>query len=175
MSSGCHHDVIRIPSTPQFLHDIIRMGCEMLGVGEDGEESNVARVSIVNHAGEVLLDSFVAVAEPVTDYRTEFSGVRQEDLEGAPDFETVRNKVKDLLTGKLLVGHGLDHDMDVLSLYPYITPAMVRDTSKYQKFLSTSFGYNGNYSMIPRDWYLLYYISLWWTIISDVHIGTWCQ
>jgi DNA polymerase III epsilon subunit-like protein len=116
------------------LHDIIGMDCEMVGVGEDGEESKLARVSIVNHTGEVLLDSFVAVAEPVTDYRTEFSGVRQEDLEGAPDFETVRNKVKDLLTGKILVGHGLDHDMDVLSLY--LTPDKVRDTSKHREFLS---------------------------------------
>ena len=61
------------------LHDVIGMDCEMVGVGKDGEESKLARVSIVNHTGEVLLDTFVAVAEPVTYYRTEFSGVRQEE------------------------------------------------------------------------------------------------
>jgi DNA polymerase III epsilon subunit-like protein len=41
------------------------------------------------------------------------SGIRPEDLEGAPSFETVRDKVESLLAGKLLVGHALHHDLEV--------------------------------------------------------------
>ena len=90
------------------LDNFIGLDCEMVGVGEDGEESKLARVSIVNHSGEVLLDEFVAVDEPVTEYRTEFSGIREEDLVDAKDFQTIRNKVIGILEGKILVGHGLD-------------------------------------------------------------------
>jgi DNA polymerase III epsilon subunit-like protein len=41
------------------------------------------------------------------------SGIRPEDLEGAPSFESVRDKVESLLAGKLLVGHALHHDLEV--------------------------------------------------------------
>jgi RNA exonuclease 4 len=41
------------------------------------------------------------------------SGIRPEDLEGAPSFETVRDKVESLLADKLLVGHALHHDLEV--------------------------------------------------------------
>ena len=56
------------------------MDCEMVGVG-DGQESILARVSIVNHDGHPLYDTFVKPREVVTDYRTFVSGVRPEDLE----------------------------------------------------------------------------------------------
>lgn len=49
--------------------------CEMVGVGPDGTESALARVSIVNYHGAVLMDKFVKPQEKVTDFRTEVSGV----------------------------------------------------------------------------------------------------
>lgn len=52
----------------------------MVGVGPQGEESVAARVSIVNRYGKCVYDKFIKPAEPVTDYRTEVSGVRPEDL-----------------------------------------------------------------------------------------------
>lgn len=52
----------------------------MVGVGPEGIESTLARVSIVNYHGAVMLDRFVRPREKVTDYRTWVSGVREEDL-----------------------------------------------------------------------------------------------
>lgn len=52
----------------------------MVGVGPEGSESTLARVSIVNYHGTTILDLFVRPREKVTDYRTWVSGVREEDL-----------------------------------------------------------------------------------------------
>lgn len=52
----------------------------MVGVGIDGSESVLARVSIVNYHGHILLDSIVRPRERVVDYRTEFSGIRPSDM-----------------------------------------------------------------------------------------------
>lgn len=52
----------------------------MVGVGEKGKHSVLARVSIVNYYGEVLLDRFVKSRREITDYRTQFSGITPELL-----------------------------------------------------------------------------------------------
>ena len=52
----------------------------MVGVGIDGKESMLARVSIVNSFCDTVYDTFVAPMQEVVDYRTEFSGVRPQDL-----------------------------------------------------------------------------------------------
>ena len=49
----------------------------------------------------------------VTDYRTEVSGVRPEDLAGAPDFKQVQTEVAELIKDRLLVGHAIHHDLKV--------------------------------------------------------------
>ena len=54
--------------------------CEMVGVGENGQDSILARVSLVNNYGQCIYDKFVKPREKVTDYRTFVSGVRSEDL-----------------------------------------------------------------------------------------------
>jgi len=52
----------------------------MVGVGIDGKESSLARVSVVNYHGAIILDEFVKQRERVVDYRTEWSGIRPGDL-----------------------------------------------------------------------------------------------
>jgi len=52
----------------------------MVGVGIDGEESSLARVSVVNYHGVVLLDEVVKQRERVVDFRTEWSGIRPGDM-----------------------------------------------------------------------------------------------
>ena len=52
----------------------------MVGVGPNGSESSLARVSLVNFHGAVILDEFVRQRERVTDYRTLVSGVRETDM-----------------------------------------------------------------------------------------------
>lgn len=53
----------------------------MVGLGPKGSESSLARVSIVNYHGHIIMDRFVRQREAVTDYRTWVSGVRPQDLE----------------------------------------------------------------------------------------------
>ena len=54
----------------------------MVGTGPDGSYSMLAHVCIINHHGNVLLDTFVARMDRVTDYRTAISGVTPRDLRG---------------------------------------------------------------------------------------------
>lgn len=59
----------------------LAMDCEMVGVGRNGEESVLARVSLVNQHGNCIYDKFVKAREKVTDYRTHVSGIRPDNLE----------------------------------------------------------------------------------------------
>jgi RNA exonuclease 4 len=85
----------------------------MVGIHEKGSESTVARISLVNYHGHVLLDTFVQPREKVTDYRTWVSGVRASDLEGAPVFDVVQKQVAELVEGRILVGHAIENDLKV--------------------------------------------------------------
>jgi len=116
------------------LTKYIAMDCEMVGVGEGGKKSVLARCSIVNSNGHCVYDTFVKAREEVTDYRTWVSGVRKEDLESpeAKTFEVCQQEVSDLMNGRVLVGHALSNDLNVLFLsHPKVD---TRDTSKYNKF-----------------------------------------
>lgn len=52
----------------------------MVGVGPQGDESMLARVSLVNQFGKCVYDKYVKPTQPVTDYRTAVSGIRPENL-----------------------------------------------------------------------------------------------
>lgn len=115
----------------------IAMDCEMVGIG-DGTESMLARVSIVNKHGECLYDKYVKPREKVVDYRTAVSGIRPEQLRNGEDFNIVQKEIADILKGRLLVGHALKHDLNVLFLsHPR---RYWRDTSKYKPFRQISKG-----------------------------------
>lgn len=62
------------------LGKFVAIDCEMVGVGEGGEDSILARVSIVNFHGHVLLDEYVKPREKVTDFRTHVSGIKYHHL-----------------------------------------------------------------------------------------------
>lgn len=110
----------------------VAMDCEMVGVGPSGEDSIVARVSIVNLFGKCIYDKYVKPTEEVTDYRTAVSGIRPEHLKTGEDFKTVQKEVADILNGRILVGHALHNDLKVLFLdHP---KKKIRDTQKYKPF-----------------------------------------
>ena len=64
-----------------------------------------------------------------------FSGVRTEDLKSAPHIDDVIPQVRNILNdASIIVGHGLDHDMEVLGIrFP---EDQVRDTSRYGPFVN---------------------------------------
>ncbi|XP_068105335.1 RNA exonuclease 4 [Hyperolius riggenbachi] len=110
----------------------VAMDCEMVGVGLDGEDSIVARVSIVNQFGKCVYDKFVKPTERVTDYRTAVSGVRPQDIKNGEDFKVVQKEVSEILKGRILVGHAVHNDLKILFLdHP---KKAIRDTQKYKPF-----------------------------------------
>ncbi|EFN69827.1 RNA exonuclease 4 [Camponotus floridanus] len=115
----------------------IAIDCEMVGIG-DGTESMLARISIVNKHGDCIYDKYVKPREKVVDYRTAVSGIRPEQLRDGEDFNIVQKEVADILKGRLLVGHALKHDLNVLFLsHPR---RYWRDTSRYKPFRQISKG-----------------------------------
>ncbi|EJF64761.1 ribonuclease H-like protein [Dichomitus squalens] len=104
------------PASHQRPGKYLALDCEMVGVGIDGAESSLARVSLVNYYGFVLLDAFVQQRERVVDYRTEFSGIRPSDMVHARPFEDVQKEVADLLQDRILVGHAVHNDLKALLL-----------------------------------------------------------
>jgi len=117
------------------------LDCEMVGTGPDGFDSAVARVTVVNWENVVVLDTFVKVPVPVTDYRSHISGIRPEDIESdsAMSFEEARTAVGNILRGKILIGHGLECDLCALGLtHPYCD---VRDTARYVPFMREAADY----------------------------------
>jgi len=109
--------------------EVLAMDCEMVGVGEDGTRSVLARVTVVNEHGNVVLDTFVESTEKVTDYRTKVSGVRPRDLKNAPKFADVQKMVSKLIEKKIVVGHGLKNDFKALLLHH--PRERTRDTALY--------------------------------------------
>ncbi|KAJ8489100.1 hypothetical protein ONZ45_g13705 [Pleurotus djamor] len=85
----------------------LALDCEMVGIGLDGSESSLARVSLVNYYGVVQLDEFVRQRERVVDYRTQYSGIRPSDMAKAKPFEDIQTLVAGLLKDRILVGHAV--------------------------------------------------------------------
>lgn len=134
-----------LPSS--YTSRYVAIDCEMVGIGADGKQSALARVSIVDWHGLVLLDTFVQVPTRVTDFRTHVSGVTAKDIQprasttkhgdgsgggGAMDVKECRDKVAAILKDKVLVGHALHNDLQALLLqHP---KEDIRDTAKHRPF-----------------------------------------
>ena len=113
----------------------VAIDCEMVGCGPGGYRSALARVSIVNWDGDVILDKFVRVEEEVTDYRTFVSGITASDITSsdAISFDECRALVLQAIEDKIVVGHGLKSDFEVLQIRHEWH--LIRDTARYQPFM----------------------------------------
>lgn len=122
-------DLIKKNST-STVTKTLAIDCEMVGVGSR-KLSALARVSIVNQFGHTIYDKFVKPNEKVTDYRTFVSGIRANDLKDGLPEDLVKKEVENLIRGKLLVGHAIKNDLNVLGLkHPQ---QFIIDTSIYFK------------------------------------------
>ena len=123
-------------AVPQNVRaNYVAIDCEMVGLGPSGKVSALARCAVVDFDGAVLYDRFVRPKGFVTDFRTKYSGVRQQDLrkEDACLFEECQRDVSKLLKDKVLVGHALQNDMAVLMLsHPR---SHIRDTAYYRPLM----------------------------------------
>ncbi|KAI0177410.1 ribonuclease H-like domain-containing protein [Pestalotiopsis sp. NC0098] len=110
----------------------VAMDCEMVGVGPDGHDSVLARVSLVDFHGRQVYDSFVRPKERVTDWRTKITGITPKHMATAREFDAVQQEVADLVKGRILVGHDIRHDLAVLMLTHPTTH--IRDTARFAGF-----------------------------------------
>ncbi|ETS75839.1 RNA exonuclease 4 [Pestalotiopsis fici W106-1] len=110
----------------------VAMDCEMVGVGPDGHDSVLARVSLVDFHGRQVYDSFVRPRERVTDWRTKITGITPKHMATAREFDAVQQEVADLIQGRILVGHDIRHDLAVLMLTHPTTH--IRDTARFAGF-----------------------------------------
>uniref|UniRef100_A0A0K0FVA2 RNA exonuclease 4 n=1 Tax=Strongyloides venezuelensis TaxID=75913 RepID=A0A0K0FVA2_STRVS len=113
--------------------NIVALDCEFVGIGNKGRENGLARVSIVSDQKKIIYDKYVKVKEPIIDYRTYVSGITPQDLEKGEDYCTVRNEVKFLLEGRIIVGHDLRSDLKALKLTNF-NSSYIRDTSRFPGF-----------------------------------------
>ena len=114
---------------------VVGLDCEMVGMGISGKQNALARCSVVDFDGNVVYDKFVQPKGYVTDFRTKYSGVRKSDIrkDQAATLEECQQAVAEILKGKILVGHALKNDFNVLFLsHPR---AKIRDTSAYRPYM----------------------------------------
>lgn len=115
-----------LPSwTPQ---QCVALDAEMVGVGQHGEDSSVARVVIVNWYGTVLFDEYIKQTQTVTDYRTFVSGITEDQLSYATlSLRNARKRILKILYGRFLIGHALKNDLQALGIsHPWW---LIRDVS----------------------------------------------
>ncbi|CAN8266111.1 unnamed protein product [Cochlearia groenlandica] len=130
---------------------VVSLSCKMVGGGSDGSLDLCARVCITDENDNVVFHAYVKPLMAVTSYRYETTGIRPENLRDAMPLKHAQRKIQEFLCngepmskirprgggkGRILVGHGLDHDLDRLGLeYP---SSMIRDVSKYPPLMKTS-------------------------------------
>jgi RNA exonuclease 4 len=127
----------------------LAMDCEMVGVGGEEDRSVLARVSIVNFHGALVYDSFVRPKEFVTDWRTHVSGVSPKNMATARSVDEVRDAVEELLKDRILVGHAIKHDLEVMMLgHP---KKDIRDTSRFSGFRKYSAGKTPSLKKLAKE------------------------
>lgn len=117
----------------------VGLDCEMVGIGLSGKQSALARCCIVDFEGVVIYDKYVRPKGFVTDFRTQWSGIRKQDLRAGEAITLLecQENVASILKSKFLVGHALKNDLDVLMLsHPR---KMIRDTATFKPYMRVSF------------------------------------
>lgn len=105
---------------------VLSLDCEMCLT--EGDQSELARVSLVGWDGEVVMDELVQPSRPVTNYLTQYSGITKEMLD--PVTTTLADVQKRLLTiltpQSILIGHSLNSDLAALKLtHPFIVDTSI--------------------------------------------------
>ena len=81
-------------------------------------EKEVAKVILLNYAGETCFESLVMPSRKIMDYRTKYSGITEDLLKGVETtLSDVRKSLNSLVSpNDILIGHSIDHDLRCLQL-----------------------------------------------------------
>lgn len=95
----------------------------------------LARVSIVNYKGEIVLDTLVNPQEPVSDYVTHITGLSKELLEDAPSYFEVNLQVIKLISNSVIIGHTLLCDLEKFTSQEGVKVRYI-DVSEYKDYMT---------------------------------------
>ncbi|GAB4829775.1 hypothetical protein Ancab_019430 [Ancistrocladus abbreviatus] len=136
--------------TPSRCREAVALDCEMVGGGNDASLDICARVCLIDEDENLLFHTYVQPLIPVTDYRSEVTGLTEEHLRDAMPLKEVQDKILAILyngesigivrldggKARLLMGHSVEHDLDCLRMnYP---EHLIRDTAKYRPLMKTN-------------------------------------
>eukprot|EP00922_Rhytidocystis_sp_ex-Travisia-forbesii_P070195 GHVS01104903.1.p1 GENE.GHVS01104903.1~~GHVS01104903.1.p1 ORF type:complete len:237 (+),score=19.57 GHVS01104903.1:89-799(+) len=118
------------PECPSPYIPAVALDCEMVGCGPNAKVTGLGRISIIDTEGGVIMDEFVKPMEPVADYRSHITGLYPHHLSQAIPFLLIREKAVSILKDRIVVGHAVHNDFNVLCFHP--PQELVRDTSFYK-------------------------------------------
>lgn len=101
--------------TNENTRDIIAIDCEMIYT-KSGPQ--VARLSVLDKSGNMILDQLFKPTEEVVDYKTKFSGLTEEilsEVTATPD-QAVEYLSKVASKNTIIIGHSLENDFRSLKL-----------------------------------------------------------
>lgn len=96
-----------------LMENVVALDCEF-GENEFGQDV-IVRVSVVNHLGDVLMDSLIFHSD-LFDPRTRITGLTFFELLLGDSFDKVKNKCRSLCVGKIITGHSMDKELGMLGL-----------------------------------------------------------
>ncbi|KAB1209178.1 RNA exonuclease 4, partial [Morella rubra] len=141
---------------------VVALACKMVGGGSDGSLDLCARVCLIDESENIIFYTYVKPSIPVTNYRYETTGIRPEYLRDAMPLRQVQRKIQDFLCNgepmwkirpkggkaRILVGHGIEQDLDRLQIeYPAV---MISGLCKSKDPLAGDFR-NANFPERYRD------------------------
>ncbi|KAL4205444.1 hypothetical protein AMTRI_Chr01g137340 [Amborella trichopoda] len=130
--------------------EAVAIDCEMVGGGDDGSLNLCARVCLIDEDENMIFHSYVKPPIPVTDYRFEITGIKEEHLKDAMPVNQLRHEIEEILfngessgrvwldggKARVLVGHSLHYDIVSLDMdYP---SHLRRDSAEYLPFMKTN-------------------------------------
>lgn len=99
----------------QSKYFLVALDCEMM-ICENGRQ--VGRISILDHQGNVIYDKFIKPENTVVDYCEKYSGLNRENTESGISLVQLKEDILKIIgTNTFILGHGLEHDLEVLGLY----------------------------------------------------------
>lgn len=148
---------------PEAASARLALDAEMVGVGDGGKRSALARVVVVSFDERICYHAFVKPPEPVTDWRTFVSGVRPQHMRYALPLRQVQTELAGLLRDRTIIGHAIQNDFRAFMLdHP---SRDVRDTATYPAYRKVLAGGGTR----PRKLQALAREHLQWEIQGDEH------
>lgn len=86
----------------------------MVGVGEHGKHQNLARLSLVNATGAIVIDMYVLPDDPVTRYMPGLNGITAKHMAIAMPYRDIEQLMYNVLENRTVVGHTIECDFRAL-------------------------------------------------------------